>query len=405
MVFRIAALARQATIEVGVDGDEVDQNESDAALIDADTGCLVPSGQDGVKILYCNLVEDRVEKRLYLRQCQACGKRAGRYPEPISSLHPGDDAIAAVTTQVVLEALPEADRNGDSLPMAGRKVLVFSDNRQDAAFFAPFFQRTSLDLALRACITNAVLQADNNDGISFGEATEEVWYEMGSSGQSAFKLHHQGWDSQVSDKLAKRGLAAHVVAEFCTGGLARVSLESLGIVGVTYDRRSVSALAKAIVSTDVTFDHRTAKEFAELALDLIRRRRAIHDSSGRMDLTDAAIWGPHQSQKNRCFVLSKPPRAKATAFGILPAGSRGNRFTWLLEDRLGQSPDLARRALSAFWHCARSQQLLVKHSSGVALNLDKVRILPGTRSEPLRMWNLRHTNLSVCSVSMPVLAV
>ena len=378
VVFRIEALAREATIELGVDGDEVEEDESTSGWIDARTGHLRPPGRGGVRILYCKLDEDKVEKRLYLRQCLACGTRARRFPEPISALHPGDDALAAVASQVLVEALPETDRDGDPRPMAGRKVLVFSDNRQDAAFFAPFFQRTSLDLALRACITNAVLRDRDESGTSFYEVTQEAWHQLGPAGQAAFKLHHLEGDSQISNKFGKSMLAAHVVAEFCTSGLARVSLESLGIVGVSYDRAAVATVARAIVSSGATLDNRTAGKFAKLALDLIRRARAIHDSTGRMDLSDSALWGPHQCQPNRCFVLRRPPRARTFTFGLIPAGSRVNRFTWILENRLRQTPDQARRALVAFWNCARSKRLLVKHSTGLALNLDKVRILPGS---------------------------
>ena len=380
VVFRIASLARSAAIEPGVDGDELGDVESDSEWIDPQTGRLLPPGHGGVEILFCDLEVDKVEQRPYLRRCLACGTRPVRYPEPISPLHPGDDALAAVTSQVVVEALPETDPAGDSRPMSGRKALAFSDNRQDAAFFAPFFQRTSLDLALRACITNAVLEDGNEDFMSLNDATQEAWHQLGTVGQAAFKLHHQDGDSPMSNKNAKVLLGAHVVAEFCASGLARVSLESLGIVGVSYDPDAIAAVADAVASSGVsgvTLGRRSCSEFVALALDLIRRARVIHDSTGRMDLTDETLWGPHQSQSSRCFDLSRPRGARSTTFGLIPAGGQSNRFTWILENRLSQSPDQSHRALSAFWNRAKSMHLLVKHHSGLALNLDKVRILPG----------------------------
>lgn len=78
----------------------------------------------------------------FLKCCVACKYRPSRFLEPATTVRPGDEALAAVAAQTLLEALPGKD-NGENPPMAGRNLLVFSDNRQDAAFFAPFFERTS----------------------------------------------------------------------------------------------------------------------------------------------------------------------------------------------------------------------------------------------------------------------
>ena len=101
------------------------------------------------------LERDEDEQRFYVekRRCPACGYVERRFAEPIAAMRPGDEPLAAVAAQLLLEALPPpAARERRLRPMDGRKLLVFSDNRQDAAFFAPNFERTSRDLALRTAI-------------------------------------------------------------------------------------------------------------------------------------------------------------------------------------------------------------------------------------------------------------
>ena len=62
--------------------------------------------------------------------------------------------MSAVVVQKIMEALPPARSGGHSIsiPYQGRKLLSFSDNRQGAAFFAPYFQKTSFDIALRTAL-------------------------------------------------------------------------------------------------------------------------------------------------------------------------------------------------------------------------------------------------------------
>lgn len=381
VVFRIEALARDSTVEVGADDGEDRDDGSSVQIIDPETGHRMPGDTgEGVRISCCELTKDDDEKRPYLRRCFACGTRPGRFPEPISSLHAGDDALSAVATQVVLEALPGEKDETFSKPLAGRKLIAFSDNRQDAAFFAPLFQRTSLDLSIRACIAQAVREGGSENAATLTELEKSVWKRMESSGQAGYRAHHWGSQSrEIRDSTAKEKLAAQLCAEFCTSGLIRVSLESLGIVSLEYDCRCVEAVARCIAEAGVGFDESTAVAFTELALDLIRRRRAIHDPSGKIDLADESVWGSHLSQPKRCFVDSASSRSSSrTAISLQPAAGRSNRFAWILKDRLGLSPDRSREVLSLFWAAAKKQKLLVRHAPGFALNLDRIRFADGS---------------------------
>ena len=377
-VFRIADLAKATAIEMGSGEEEALDEPEEPQYLDPETGLVSSAEASGrVRVIRCDLQEDRDEKRNYLRACVVCGNRAARFPEPISPMHPGNDALAAVATQVLFEALPAQDDGRRPRPLAGRKLLAFSDNRQDAAFFAPFFERTSVDLTLRACIAQAVRDSDRS-GASLLQVRDRVWQLMGDNGQAAFKAHH-GARGDLSDADAKEILFAQIVAEFFTPGLVRVSLEGLGLASVEYDRQSLDRMVEDIckVATDLTKED--AKVLAELTLDRIRKERAIWDPQGRLDLSDGAIWGPFKNQARRCMVLERTTKQSRSTLGLLPKGSATNRSTWMLETRLELSRNQAFRILTTIWHRAKTERLLRRVGPGYGLNIGKLRIVDGSR--------------------------
>ena len=379
-VFRIAALAKAAAIEMGAGEEEVLNEAEEYQYIDPETGLTSSAQAPGrVRVIRCELQEDREEKRHYLRACVVCGNRAARFPEPISPMHPGNDALAAVAIQVLFEALPSQDDGSWPKPLAGRKLLAFSDNRQDAAFFAPFFERTSLDLTLRGCIAQAVREDTDQGGTPLRQVRDRVWQLMGANGRAAYKAHHAA-GGDLGDADARETLFAQIVAEFFTPGLVRVALEGLGIASVEYDRRSLDGLVEDIRTVGADLSDEEARAFAELTLDRIRYERAIADPGGRLDLTDDAIWGPFKNQPGRCMVLERSsPRQSRSTLGLLPKGAATNRSTWILETRLNLSRNQALQVLERFWHRARRERLLLRVGTGYGLNLDRLRVADGSR--------------------------
>lgn len=372
-VFRIQAVAGESTIEIGEESDELVPQSGAVKWIAADTGRLTaPSSAGSVAIVPAGLKKDEEEKQWYLRRCEACGSRQSRHPEPISSLHPGDEAVSAVAAQVLLESLPEQRPDQFVRPLAGRKVLAFSDNRQDAAFFAPFFERTSLDIAVRTGIASSIAGATEDDAPVFADLAASVWHTLRPEGQAALKRFR---GDRWTPANAQRLLYGHVVAEFCSASAARLSLESLGIAGIVYDAEALAEVAAAIGASVPAVDSPMATAFAALALDLIRRARAVHDHDGRLDLSDDRIWG-RQSQQNRCFDLDNTRRAEFP-MRILPADGAANRFSWILEKRLGLTRNDTFVALRVFFDHAIRNRLLVSHGPGFAMDISLLRIEDG----------------------------
>ena len=170
--------------------------------------------------------------------------------------------------------------------MGGRKLLVFSDNRQDAAFFAPFFERTSREQALRAAILRTV---ETGGRIDIDNLVGVVERELRVDG---LRLYTPGvvpvLETGANQKLRLKALIA---AEFTVFGRGRLSLEGFGLVGVDYDQleRPVFAVQKVLPAAMKPF----AESYVRYLLRMAREHRAIaEEASGMIDLSDESIWDP-----------------------------------------------------------------------------------------------------------------
>ncbi len=92
-----------------------------------------------------------------LRRCVACGaqSRSGIVYRFLT----GQDAPVSVLATSLYQTLPAStDEEMEKLPGQGRKLLAFSDSRQDAAFFAPYLERTYRQVLRRRLILKSLLE-------------------------------------------------------------------------------------------------------------------------------------------------------------------------------------------------------------------------------------------------------
>ena len=74
------------------------------------------------------------------RECMQCGSRS---PRVLRRFESGNDASVAVLSTSLYQSLPPSpELNAAELPGGGRKLLAFSDSRQQAAFFAPYLENS-----------------------------------------------------------------------------------------------------------------------------------------------------------------------------------------------------------------------------------------------------------------------
>lgn len=76
-----------------------------------------------------------------IRRCLACARRSPG--DIVGRFMTGSDApVSVIATDLYQEIPPAQDPASSRLIGQGRKLLTFSDSRQDAAFFAPYLERT-----------------------------------------------------------------------------------------------------------------------------------------------------------------------------------------------------------------------------------------------------------------------
>jgi ATP-dependent helicase YprA (DUF1998 family) len=129
-------------------------------LTDASSSVCPAQSCQGGQLL---LVREHPRAKRIMSRCTECGTRSR---QGIRRLRTDTNAAPAVVTTSLYQQLPEAkDESADEVG-GGRKLLMFSDSRQAAAFAAPYLDRTYTRLLERRYITQAL-----DDPAATGELT------------------------------------------------------------------------------------------------------------------------------------------------------------------------------------------------------------------------------------------
>lgn len=364
---------------VGYVQDEDDETEYNDAAAYPKVWLNVKSGElaakDGAVALYpIQTVKDESEKAWYVRKCPACGGRAsGADAEVVTRMHPGNEALGSVVAQRVLESLPPGViDNYTPRPALGRNLLTFSDNRQDAAFFAPYFERTAADLALRSAIRNIL--KERTSLLTAPQMAEQIYQYWQRDGQQPVLLDGNG-EIVIDRQDAIPILLGALGAEFCTPGRRRNSVEALGVVQVSYDEQKLRFLTqkvKAFWPAALPSDERNVHSLVHILLENIRRERALCRFH-QVPLRDAHIWGDYN--QHRTFDIEAGDGN--VPYKWLPAQQQNwhNRRTWYLIEQLGVPRDQAFTFLRQFWEALVKPpiSLLERYAPGFGLNGDVIR--------------------------------
>ena len=338
------------------DGPDSVQSETQRIDFNPETGELADG--PGIGVLSLEMVHlqfDQEELRSYVKRCVCCGSRGRlRFAEPVTPIYPGDDALAAVAAQALLESLPEPKSQNFQAPMQGRNLLVFADNRQDAAFFAPFFERTSRNQAVRSAIVYSLREENKSSNIR--SLRDMVWRKLQSDG---FRLYDRRDPIPLSHADAKDRLLALLIAEFCSGNMTRTSLEAFGVVAVRFKGEENVVNNLRVLYSDL---RHLLPDLVRYLLNLVRRSRAINNMHGIIDLSDNSIWGEHLASANVSW--TKNPTGLVYRTSLIPQGNHLNRPIWLLTKQLGLSRQRAIDLLSSFWEHATKSRLLTGNRKG-----------------------------------------
>ena len=311
---------------------------------------------------------DEIEKNDYVRTCKACGSRtSGAFAEIVSPMNSGNEAFGAVVCQKVLESLPESRHHDHGTPMKGKSLLAFSDNRQNAAYFAPYFERTSGELALRTAIYQVLKH--EGDMTTLDDLTYLIFKFWRKKGQPVV-IDSSG---QLIDNVNRKTdlIMGKVAAEFCTPGGRRNSLEARGLVHVGYDPKQFNRLVKEVTSFTPEAQKQETKNITLIFLETLRREKAIVNIYD-VDLTDPFIWTKPYAQI-RSFELHKTSGANTRGWIPIEGRKQHNRRTWLLVERLGWSWEDARNYLTSFWEALLHHKFIRPARPGYGLDAKLIR--------------------------------
>lgn len=310
-----------------------------------------------IKFYPVDAKSDEIDKTSYITKCPACGGKAtGADAEVVTRMSPGNEALASVVVQKVLAALPA--ENVDNLPFGGRSLLSFSDNRQDAAFFAPYFQSTSANITLRNLIYNE-LKIFKEKGNNFVNM-EILQYDIAKKTRTVLDESGILLSKDAHPAKFKDIMLGSIGAEFCTPGGRRNSLEALGLVKVTYDEEKLKTIEKTLRHEGgevVTLVGDDLGNLIHVFLETIRREKALVNFFN-VDLTDKFIWGDFYANHRSFEIQATNEKIKNK---WIPTGNRKNRRSHFLINQIGISQTKANEFLRNFWAAMEKSKLLISN--------------------------------------------
>jgi ssDNA-binding Zn-finger/Zn-ribbon topoisomerase 1 len=306
----------------------------------------------------------------------------------VTGFHPGNFALSAVVTDALYQRLPE--KAGEfPTPGRGRRLLAFSDNRQDAAFFAPYLQRTNQDILLRWAVMRSFVESPS--GQRLNRLTLNV-YDLLSSVRSFVDRNGEVFDNDDDFQDFLRGRLA---AEFCLPTGRRSSLEALGLVRAGLDNDKLMRAANAFCKVLPPDLQPHASALLEALVETVRRARCINKPSN-VSLEESFIWGENHANRNlRVALMGSQPQIRFSWMPALSDSGRifSNRRSHFLKNQLKLEnwPEV----LKAAFHALTQVDLLIQDTQqpgAFIIDVNQIVFKDG-REMPLhrcRKCGLRH---------------
>ena len=345
-----------------------------------------------------------------LARCPRCAGGSGSFPTVLRTFVTGDDAPAAVLTETLMRHLPinAALPNGNRLPAHGRNLLVFSDSRQRAAFFAPYLSQTMAETAFLSPIKQALekVEAEEGRAPTVREIAEQYTLDLNpiqmpvavirSRDEEAVEHYELVPTSRLSPaqrSSAKKEAQVSLFRHICSSTKQRGTLTGLGIAALTFaiDEDRWNEMKAAMPELFAQGDG-FARELVEALLTVFTQKGAV-DFPGSLQTRDVLRFGPHTRE---AFTFSRTQSGQVERRSVsrwnpylAPAQSRtrainssrqlGILARGLKLDRLKDEAMLS-RTLNALWDQFK-EELLVESPWQGEYRLANDRVLLTTRTK------------------------
>ena len=278
---RVAGLDEDEAVATGEDLETVKEDECEPYLLCLSCGAIVPdlqagrSGDRSQRGVGCNCEPSALKIRLRridlqdkpeLRHCVSCGSRSNT--GIIRRFLTGRDAPVSVLATSLYQVLPPSlAEEMEDLPGQGRKLLAFSDSRQDAAFFAPYLERTYRQILRRRLILKALLE--DEDAREGRLRVQDVVRRLLRQAEDAVLFKQ----SQSYDK--RRGIVSTWLMQELIAWDRRISLEGLGLLRFRLVRPDRWRPPPPLLAAPWNLTREEAWQLLEMLLDTLRHQGAV----------------------------------------------------------------------------------------------------------------------------------
>lgn len=283
----------------------------------------------------------RIEhRRREVQRCLGCGARG---PGTVRLFETGNDAAAAVLATAMYQELPPAtDETIRELPGQGRKLLLFSDSRQAASFFASYLGTSYARIQRRQLMLAALKRAR---AAQEPVGVDDLAYHMAKEAAD-FSIFKRRQTRQQRERAALLWTMQELLSVD-----ERQSLEGLGLVKVRFDREPTWQVPQPLLALGLTEDE--VWDLLEQLVGTLRHQGAVTMPEGveANDEEFAPRLGP-------ILVRDSGSESKRKVLSWLPTRGANRRqdFVRRLLQRLGNETTDATEILEGVWRFLANQR-------------------------------------------------
>jgi hypothetical protein len=326
-----AGLDEDEAVATGQDLETIAEDECEPYTLCLDCGAVAPGlGVDTEcdcepsvpKVILRRVdLQDKPE----LRRCVSCGARSNT--GVIYRFLTGRDAPVSVLATSLYQTLPAStDPDMEDLPGQGRKLLAFSDSRQDAAFFAPYLERTYQQVLRRRLILKTLLEdsAGREGRLRLQDLVGRLQHQAEEAG---LFTQRQSYDER--QQLMATWLMQDLIAWD-----RRISLEGLGLLKFRLVRPERWHPPQPLLEYPWSLTPDEAWQLLALLVDTLRHQGAV-TFPDNVDPRDEAF-----APRNReLFMRGERADAKNGIFSWIPTRGNNRRLD-ILTRLLARTTDL-----------------------------------------------------------------